>query len=379
MRANARLLYSVEFAVPRALDAVAQNALVERFIRLVTRRSVGPGRAGALPAVAAFHEGRIAGEDRSGREPNPHVHLKLATSINDGVQRSREQWFRRANPKHPDQGGAARSSYLGSRRWLLELRKLWARLANRALRRAGLEATLDHRSYRDRGLALQPTRHLGPRETASLRAGRPGPRARRNERIRRLNAELADLERRRKQAAEEEAAATRAEEARLFVLRDQLKRARRNLHRALDGSPMAGRATDLLEASTLLLLTNDVAGTGKAQTDRSLDEVRPRLRATLGDAWIDVRVRARVFLLRPDRDDVIVVGHGWLATDSVEPGIGHLLAGLARSMGLQGLVGHAKAEQLPLRDEVDAASAQGNLPCVWRERRAVSRAAVLPR
>jgi hypothetical protein len=242
-----------------------------------------------------------------------------------------------------------------------------------------LEAALDHRSYRDRGVALQPTKHLGPRETLSLRAGRPGTKARRNERIRRLNARLAELERQRRLNAERQASAMRAEDAQLFVLREDLRRARRRLRDALAGSPMAGDHDALRTSSALFVEGVPVADTAFPDGRRALDQVRTRLRAVLGDGWLDVRVRDRLFMLRPGHEEVIVVGLGWLATDSVEPGTGRLVVDLVHELGLKDLRGFAAENQQELRDGVDAALRERGESCAWSERRASLHSSASPR
>ena len=50
-----------------------------------------------LPYTLAVHRGH--GE-------NPHAHLMISERANDGIERSREQWFRRYNAKAPEKGGA---------------------------------------------------------------------------------------------------------------------------------------------------------------------------------------------------------------------------------------------------------------------------------
>ena len=72
---------------------------------------------------------------------------------------------------------------------LLWIRERWAQLTNEALREAGLEERVDHRSYRDQGIDREPTPMM-PRNIyyAERNSGRPHPagediRARHRERI----------------------------------------------------------------------------------------------------------------------------------------------------------------------------------------------------
>ena len=58
-----------------------------------------------LPYTLAIH----AGEDADGHEHNPPAHLIFSERRNDGIERSRQDWFNRANSEHPEQGGAPKS------------------------------------------------------------------------------------------------------------------------------------------------------------------------------------------------------------------------------------------------------------------------------
>jgi hypothetical protein len=51
------------------------------------------------------------------------------------------------------------------------IRVEWNRIVNTALERAGVDARIDHRSYRRQGLDIMPTQHLGNTATVAERAG----------------------------------------------------------------------------------------------------------------------------------------------------------------------------------------------------------------
>ena len=164
-RVNARIGYSIEVALPRDLTSDQQNALALDFASAVSTISVGedvPDRG--LPFTLALHEGY-------GR--NPHMHGMFCSSVEDGIDREPQAWFRRASAKNPAAGGARRSRFVGRKRWLLLIRELWATFANRALRAAGLEPSLDHRSYTERGIARVAENHRGP-DRGSIKP-RPSP------------------------------------------------------------------------------------------------------------------------------------------------------------------------------------------------------------
>ena len=133
-RANGRLFVQVECSLPKELDPEQQRDLARSFAEELT----GPER---LPYTMAIHRG---GGD------NPHVHLMISERGQDGHDRDAEQWFKRANTKEPEKGGAKKTSSLTSKEWLENTRQRWETAANRALERAGSAERIDHR-----GLAAQ--------------------------------------------------------------------------------------------------------------------------------------------------------------------------------------------------------------------------------
>ena len=81
--------------MPRELNEGDQVELAREFASKLT--SAGGER---LPYTLAVHRGK--GE-------NPHAHLMISERANDGIERSREQWFKRHNAKAPEKGGARKS------------------------------------------------------------------------------------------------------------------------------------------------------------------------------------------------------------------------------------------------------------------------------
>ena len=159
-RANGRLYREVQFALPKELNEEQRRELASGFARRLTEGE-------RLPYTLAIHRGD--GE-------NPHAHLMFSERSNDGIERSREQWFRRANRSEPEKGGAQKSRVAVPQAWLEQTRKAWAREANEALEHAGREERVDHRSLaslRDEAersgdleraaeLSREPNVHLGP-------------------------------------------------------------------------------------------------------------------------------------------------------------------------------------------------------------------------
>ena len=145
-RSNGRLYKSMDFALPLALDAEQQRALAVSFAHHLTD-------AEQLPYTLAIHAGNGA---------NPHCHLMISERTNDDLERSAEHWFKRYNAADPEHGGARKSTALHPKEWLLETRAAWAAQSNAALREAGLEIQIDHRSLAAQGIARVPGIHLGP-------------------------------------------------------------------------------------------------------------------------------------------------------------------------------------------------------------------------
>jgi hypothetical protein len=110
-RANGRLYVSADFALPRDLDPHEQIALAREFAQELTN-------AEQLPYTLAIHAGRGA----DGQEHNPHAHLMVSERQHDGINRVREQWFRRANVEHSERGGAPKSRSFHGREWVEQAR-----------------------------------------------------------------------------------------------------------------------------------------------------------------------------------------------------------------------------------------------------------------
>lgn len=144
-RANGRLFKEIEFALPRELSAKKQKSLALDFAKSITEKD-------NLPYTLAIHEGKGT---------NPHCHLVVSERKNDKVNRPAKEWFRRANKKEPEKGGAVKSTSLMPKEWLLNIREEWARRANHELKRQGFSEEIDHRSHKERGIQKIPGIHVG--------------------------------------------------------------------------------------------------------------------------------------------------------------------------------------------------------------------------
>jgi len=159
-RANGRLYVSADFALPRELTLEDQVALAHEFAQQLTADE-------SLPYPLAIHSGR----DGNGQEHNPHAHLMISERKNDGIERSPEQWFSRANPTDPAKGGAAKSRTFHGREWVESAREEWAELTNKTMARLGREERVDHRSYERRGIDQEAGEHYGPKAARMVDRG----------------------------------------------------------------------------------------------------------------------------------------------------------------------------------------------------------------
>lgn len=153
-RENGNAYREFELALPRELSRDHQLALVERFIE----RELG----GQHAYQWALH----ADQARDGGA-QPHVHVMFSDRIQDGIERGAEQYFKRANRKSPEKGGALKKSYGATKAEAAEtyraIRGRWAEMQNLALEHQGFAARVDHRSLAAQGIHdREPGLHQGP-------------------------------------------------------------------------------------------------------------------------------------------------------------------------------------------------------------------------
>lgn len=151
-RANARLYQEFKLSLPIELkgNIKAQIDIVENFIE----KSL-PGQ----PYTFAIH---------AGKETNPHAHLVFSERVIDSVAREPDIFFKRANKKNPERGGAAKNRSLKSTEFLCDAREQWANAVNEGLYKNAslMQKTLnhvpqvDHRSRKERGLEPATPAHL---------------------------------------------------------------------------------------------------------------------------------------------------------------------------------------------------------------------------
>lgn len=152
-RCDAQLAREVEFALPQELSQADAIRLARDFVQQEFVR-----------------RGMVTDLNIHWEPDNPHAHVMLTMREvdADGFGRKVREW---------NQVGLLR-----------EWREHWADRVNERLHELGIDVRIDHRSYRDQGIELEPTSHLG-RAVDEMRArGEYAERARQLEEVRERNA-----------------------------------------------------------------------------------------------------------------------------------------------------------------------------------------------
>ena len=152
-RKDSQLAREVEFAIPQELNQAEGIALAREFVQ---REFVA--------------RGMVADLNVHWEEDNPHAHVMLTMREVNG------------------QGFGYKATAWDKVALLKEWRKHWADLANQHLLRAGYDMHIDHRSYQDQGVVLEPTSHLGKAVDEMRARGEYAERAQRLEEVRARNA-----------------------------------------------------------------------------------------------------------------------------------------------------------------------------------------------
>ena len=153
-RENGNTYREFELALPRELERDHQIALVQRFIE------------SELGTAHAYQWALHADRAKDGGE-QPHVHVMFSDRIQDGIERGPEQYFKRANRKALEKGGALKRSYGANKteaaQTYRDIRARWGEVQNLALEAHGIQARVDHRSLAEQGIhEREPGVHQGP-------------------------------------------------------------------------------------------------------------------------------------------------------------------------------------------------------------------------
>jgi len=139
-RKNANLFKEFELSLPRELSDQANYDLVEKL-----RLELIPNQ----PCTVAIHSGRNG--------DNPHAHIMFSMRKNDGIERvDIGHFFKRANSKNPERGGAPKLDEWRGKDFIFDARKQWEVMVNESLELAQVKARVDCRSNKERGIKRKP-------------------------------------------------------------------------------------------------------------------------------------------------------------------------------------------------------------------------------
>ena len=158
-RRDACLAREVEFALPAELQPYQATALARDYVLAAV---VAEGMAADLNVHWAL---------RPDGQPKPYAQVLLT------MRRIGAEGFGLKERAWNDRAAALR--------W----RQLWALMANICLAAHGHAARIDHRSYAERGIALEPQNKIGPNAARRAARGEPSERVDENRAITRRNAE----------------------------------------------------------------------------------------------------------------------------------------------------------------------------------------------
>ena len=152
-RANGCTYREIEIALPREFTPAQRLELVRDFVQ----QEIGDRHAYQF----AIHNPRAAIE---GGE-QPHAHIMFSERLNDGIERDPQPYFKRANTKKPERGGAKKVRFgetpTERKAYLIAQRERWADLQNKHLERYQHIDRVDARSLKAQGIEREPERHFG--------------------------------------------------------------------------------------------------------------------------------------------------------------------------------------------------------------------------
>lgn len=134
-RKDAQLFRELEISLPRELSHEDHKALVRAFVQ---RHCVAHG----MVAVVALHNERASD---GGENPHAHIILTMRHLEAEGFGLKNRAWHARG--------------------MLKDWREGWADLANEFFAARGIAKRLDHRSFKDRKIELEPDVYVGPAKT----------------------------------------------------------------------------------------------------------------------------------------------------------------------------------------------------------------------
>lgn len=135
-RTNSVVYREIEVNIPNEFNHEQAKELINNFVK----KELGE----KYIYTYAIHESY-----NNDGEKNLHCHLMFSERELDGINRELSQFFKRANSKDRNKGGAEKNRKWQDKSRLLELRKSWEIESNILLEKYGFEARVDCRSLRD--------------------------------------------------------------------------------------------------------------------------------------------------------------------------------------------------------------------------------------
>lgn len=274
-RKDARVAREWRAALPYELTEADRHELAASMGRAIANRF-------GVAVEVSIHAPDVAGDDR-----NFHVHMQATTRMIDAEGKLGDKaTIELANKDRKKKGITGTSQ--GD---IVELRKEWAAAANRAFERAGLDVRIDHRSYKEQGIELTPTKHIGTNAVGMDRRGLEAER---------IEIHNADRQEQAQQIADrpeiilDKITATQA----VFSRRDIA----RELNRYIDDADQFQSLLAQLERSPLLVELEPASGREPArystreiiEIERSMVESAERLGRTGWHGVSDARVQAAI-------------------------------------------------------------------------------------
>ncbi|MEV5058568.1 Ti-type conjugative transfer relaxase TraA [Agrobacterium radiobacter] len=176
-RCDARVAREFEIALPHELTDSEQLSLTRTFaIDLANRFGAAVDFAIHVP------QGKSDGRKSDGR--NIHAHVVMTTRVITSAGLGEKTLIERENAWLAGRGLPS------AQMQVKQVRQAFAGLVNRHLLRAGLDRRVDHRSHLSRGLAIEPTGHMGVHAAQMKERGVDVSRCRIDDDAARRNAEL---------------------------------------------------------------------------------------------------------------------------------------------------------------------------------------------
>ena len=134
-RANSNVYREFELNIPNELNHEQALELIQNFVKKELDNQ---------PYSFAIHDEKKDGER------NLHCHLMFSERSLDGIVRDKDKYFKRANSKDIEKGGAKKNEYFKTIEALKNLRKSWEDEQNKMLEKLGIEARVDCRTLEAR-------------------------------------------------------------------------------------------------------------------------------------------------------------------------------------------------------------------------------------